>query len=247
MPRSKVADSSAGAPVEPTRVKTFARFFKNYMSISAVLAAALPIPVTSFKLIPTYQAQTSVLAIYTSLFCFLLLGFIFYSRHALARLMFPEFFGFARTKVGASAFTFIYPLFRRVTRFIVTILPALLILASLSCVYLYHSELDESLARCLGVRGSSMAQNSSMPSVKDKASGLDEQRVKELKTSAEVLKQLESWQIPLGHRLMLLYLGIFIFAESAFIVMALKEYLQDLVKLSELELITGYSEERIHT
>jgi hypothetical protein len=92
-----------------------------------------------------------------------------------------------------------------------------------------------------------MAQNSPMPSVKDKAPGPDEQGIKELKTSAEVLQKLESWQIPLGHRLMLLYLGIFIFAESAFIVMALKEYLQDLVKLSELELITGYSEERIHT
>jgi hypothetical protein len=85
--------SSLGGPSEPTRVKTFANFFKNYMSISAVVAAALPIPVTSFHLIPTYHAQTSLLATYTSLFCFLLLGLIFYSRHTLARVMFPEFFG----------------------------------------------------------------------------------------------------------------------------------------------------------
>ena len=39
--------------------------------------------------------------------------------------------------------------------------------------------------------------------------------------------------------LLALYLGIFVFAESAFIVMAIKEYLQDLVRLSEIDLIRG--------
>ena len=39
--------------------------------------------------------------------------------------------------------------------------------------------------------------------------------------------------------LLALYLGIFVFAESAFIVMAIKEYLQDLVRLAEIDLIRG--------
>jgi hypothetical protein len=41
---------------------------------------------------------------------------------------------------------------------------------------------------------------------------------------------------------MLFYIAIFTCAEAAFILMAIKEYLQDLVGLSELELIRGPEE-----
>jgi len=77
---------------QPTEqgIAAFARFFKNYMGVSALVVAALPIPVTKAGLIPTYSAMTSLLSTYTSLFCFLLLGFIFYSRHGLDRAMFSE-------------------------------------------------------------------------------------------------------------------------------------------------------------
>jgi hypothetical protein len=54
-----------------------------------------------------------------------------------------------------------------------------------------------------------------------------------------ILNKSELWQIPYGTGLLALYLGIFVFAESAFIVMAIKEYLQDLVRLSEIDLIRG--------
>jgi hypothetical protein len=206
----------------PTRVESFAKFFKNYMSISAVVAAALPIPVTSFKLIPTYRAHTSLLATYTSLFCFLVLGFIFYSRHTLARLMFPEFFGrrFISTGFEPASETVIRAA-KRILRFVVAILPALLILASLTCVYLYHTNLDLSLmGPVLGVDGRTV-------------------QVSSASTEATRLEVAESWQIEGGDLLMFLYLGIFLFAEAAFILMALKEYLQDLVKLSEQDLIMG--------
>jgi len=75
-------------PLEPRRVQTFAHFFKRYMTVSSVVTAALPIPVTAARLIPTFKAQIAILSTYTSLFCFLALGFIFYSRHQLARWMF---------------------------------------------------------------------------------------------------------------------------------------------------------------
>jgi len=39
----------------------------------------------------------------------------------------------------------------------------------------------------------------------------------------------------------LCYIGIFVFAEASFILMAIKEYLQDLLKLSDLDLIKGLS------
>ena len=75
---------------EPSRVRQFLTFFKNYMSLSSLVVAALPIPVTMLGFIPTYAAQTKLLSVYTSLFCFLLLGFVFYSRRSLANHFFPR-------------------------------------------------------------------------------------------------------------------------------------------------------------
>ena len=204
-------------PNEATRVRSFAKFFKNYMSVSAVVAAALPIPVTSLKFIPTFKVQTSLLSTYTSLFCFLMLGFIFYSRHGLARIMFdkrdfksPGYINPLRE--FAARITPIIP------RILVNMLPALLIIGALLCVFEYHASLDASLVTLI------TSPNAS-PGLFGK--------------TAEALESAQSWQIPNGTMLMVLYLGIFILAESAFIVMALKEYLQDLLKIEETELIWG--------
>lgn len=202
---------------EPRRVKAFARFFKNYMSVSALVTAALPIPVTALRLIPTYHAQTSILSVYTSLFCFLLLGFIFYSRHHLARFMFPEISG-ARN-VFWSGF--------------LAVLPALLIASSLCCVYFYHTTLDLSVARVKYPDRFTVANSDSVsPTI------INANPTPALKRDV-VLHDIESQDTPLAGEVFLLYLGIFLFAESAFILMAIKEYLQDLVKLSEMDLIKG--------
>lgn len=181
-------------PLEPVRVKAFAHFFKNYMSVSAVVAAALPIPVTSFKLIPTFAAQTPLLSTYTSLFCFLLLAFIFYSRHALGRAMFPQ----DSYRIA------------RIRAIVIGIAPAALIFASLVCVYCYHVWLSKSVS-AVGSYSSS--------------------------DSTEILQKLPLWKIPDGEALMFWYLGVFVFAEAAFIMMALREYLQDLLKIQEEVLI----------
>jgi hypothetical protein len=86
-------------------------------------------------------------------------------------------------------------------------------------VLAYHAYLDYSLARVFaGDTATSISRDA---------------------PATVVLEQLDSWQIPGATRLMFLYLCIFILAESAFIMMALKEYLQDLVKLTEMDLITG--------
>jgi hypothetical protein len=191
-------------PINPQRVETFARFFKNYMSVSAIVAAALPIPVTSFHLIPTYSAHTSLLSVYTTLFCFLLLGLIFYSRHPLARWMFPDSFDtHRRGNLG---------------RIVVSLLPAVLIAASLTSLFSYHYLLGQSIRYYAHWSEIDPGVTSYM---------------------AWILTTSELWQIPWGSGIVALYLGIFVFAESAFIIMAIKEYLQDLIKLSEVELIRG--------
>ncbi len=82
------AVASGTEPAEPVRFAAFARFFKAYMGTAAVVTASLPLPVAAFHLIPTYAAQEKFLSTYTSLFCFLLLAYLFYIRHWLGRLMF---------------------------------------------------------------------------------------------------------------------------------------------------------------
>src|SRR5437764_10112442 len=53
------------APAEAKRIQAFAQFFKSYMSVSTLLVAALPIPITAWGAIPTFRAQTKMLATYT--------------------------------------------------------------------------------------------------------------------------------------------------------------------------------------
>lgn len=62
-------------PTDPQRVRAFASFFKNYMSFSSIIVAALPIPVTALGALPTFADHRSSLSTYTPLFCFLALGF----------------------------------------------------------------------------------------------------------------------------------------------------------------------------
>src|SRR5919205_283103 len=187
---------------ETTRLEVFARFFKRYMSVSAFVTAALPIPVTAIGLISTYSFQTKILATYTSLFCFLVLAFIFYSRHKLARLLFPEFYDGGKT--------------RRLTSAAARVLPLLLILGSLSCVFAYQWLLSASVA--------------------------DKRTKEELAAKvpdSNVLEKSHESETPEAGLLMMLYLGIFVTAEAAFVLMAIKEYLQDLLEFSDFDLITG--------
>jgi hypothetical protein len=56
-------------------------------------------------------------------------------------------------------------------------------------------------------------------------------------TFGEVLEKAQLTDLQYGSRLMVLYLAIFMLAEAAFVLMAIKEYLQDLIGLEEMDLI----------
>lgn len=190
-------------PVDPARVRAFAVFFKRYMSVSTLVVASLPIPVTSLGFIPTFSAQTKSLSVYSTLFCFLTLGFIFYSRHQLARIMFPEYFE-SRSSV------------KRMWRTIVSLLPLFFIASSIVLVFQYHDVLNLSVSKIIGQNGYS-----------------------ETIETKRILAETSLSRIWYSSRLMILYIGIFLTAEAAFIMMAIKEYLQDLIGLTELGLING--------
>lgn len=185
----RVREASAGDG--SLRIEAFAGFFKRYMSVSSILAAAVPIPVAALKLIPTYAQQRGFLSVYASLICFLLVAFLFSMRHQLAGVMFGR-------KRGA---------------WLMIALPAVFILLTLGCIAGYHAVLERSLQqwRELGV----------------------------VANSTELLDRADYLEIPNSLSLSAYYLGIFVFAEIAFVLMALREYLQDALKLDEVDLLRG--------
>jgi hypothetical protein len=180
-------------PVEATRIRAFARFFKNYMSVSSVVVAALPIPLTGLGALPTFADHKTILATYTSLFCFLTLGFIFYLRHSLARWMFPQPVSgpsddFASVivqemKVQRS---------RAVRAFVINALPFLLIVGTMVCMFFYQRHLDFSIVEtAISISPAKISQR------------------QEILAGTYLL-------IPGGISLIILYIGIFVCAEAAF-------------------------------
>ena len=192
-----VSEAVAAAPAEPqkpVRFAAFAKFFKAYMGTASVVTASLPIPVAAFHLIPTYEAQSKFLSTYTSLFCFLMLAYLFYIRHSLGRLMF-----FTKPDGHVSL------------RMFVSVVPLLLILSSLGLVFLYHRYLLDSLTQ------------------------FTERGV--MAPTADILRTADYRDIPDSIQLTVCYLGMFLTAEAAFILMALREYLQDVLTLQDANLI----------
>lgn len=184
----------------PRRLKDFGSYFKSYASL-AFSTAALPIPASAFQLIPTYKFQTKLLGMLACVFCFLILAFVFYLRHRLARLIFPRHFDR-------------YSIFARFSRAFVRFLPLVLILGSVFCIFSY---------------------------LKVHIYSIETQRRKwELTaqtTDGNILEISYQSQVPEATKLMVYYLMFFMTLEAAFTLMALKEYLQDSLKITEREMI----------
>jgi hypothetical protein len=185
-----VVEARQSVPAKSTRLAVFANFFKGYMSVSTIVAASIPIPVGSLKLIPVFSQQRGFLTVYASLFCFLLLAFVFSIRHRLAGPM------FRKGPAGA----------------LIAALPFVFIVLTLGSVIAYHAVLLQSIEQVRQHGG--------------------------LTISTDVLlEKVDATEIPNAVELAACYLGIFIFAESAFVLMAIREYLQDLLRLDEVTLL----------
>jgi hypothetical protein len=300
-PRPTPNDSG---PTQASRVRGFATFFKSYMSIWTLVVAALPIPVGAFKLIPTFEAQRSYLSVYTSLFCFLSLGYIFFRRHRLGYYMFPPQMDWK----GVSVRRFTFDTARAIANF----LPLACIVLSVFAVFRYHSVFNDAIL-IAQAEATTEKQGGTLPSAFRleleagwsplyrvpfanhallensitvaalagktgddlKAVTIDEAAEKAKRYSVETenwgrvsdvaraylsrrdrtfflaqefigngVKEVPSQDealkrklVPRSTELMLWYLTIFVAAETAFILMALKEYLQDLAHISDLSLM----------
>lgn len=104
-------------------------------------------------------------------------------------------------------------------RFWVSIIPALFICSAIGCAITYHYELGASLD-ALAAAGAQVP-------------------------STVLLSKIDAREIPGSGKLITSYLGMFLFAESAFVLMAIREYLQDTLKLEERELIFGVDPKKL--
>jgi Big-like domain-containing protein len=174
------------------------------MGISSIVTAALPIPITLARFIPIYSFQTKFFSVFTSLFCFLLLAYIFYRRHALAPVLFPHLRQHTQK------------LYKRAAQGTVSRLPALLILGCLASVVGYVTTLMLSVKFLLDV------ENSFEP-------------------FTDVLQLADQAVVPIQFQILLFvfYLGIFLCAMGAFVLMAIKEFLQDTLGITERDLLTS--------
>ncbi len=68
---------------------------------------------------------------------------------------------------------------------------------------------------------------------------VDKDKTPEFKTGSDILGHWDDRPIPYSVSLQLLYLAIFLFAECAFVMMALREYINDTRHVSELEWMFG--------
>ena len=181
-----------------SRMAKFAGFFRGYMGSAPVIAAALPIPVTAGKVIPTYAETTAALTAYTSMLCFLIVAFVFYRRHRIGTYLLPSTWGKRSRIIG---------------RFYLSWLPMFCILLTLSSIASYHAILDTSLLL--------QGFGPDMPLAQMLASGT----VRELSAGYKTLFYLS-------------YLGIFLFPTLAFALMAVREYMQVELQLTDAELVS---------
>jgi len=224
------------SPADPARFRSFGKYFKAYMAVATGLAA-IPFFVAFAQGFPMYDSMRATLAAITPIFSFLLLGICFFYRHAIARALLPlktqEFRIVRPEKVGAVLYA----------------LPFILAILAAASAVGYYITLDRSLHVARSDQYvSALAFEVGADTAPGVPRALADSLAARLVARRELMRGYKSLDLAIlakapgsevvgRYTLMLLYLGLFLFAESAFVVMALREYLQDVMGYSDAELI----------
>lgn len=180
------------------RLRVFAGAFKGYMGVMPVVTAALAPLLTFLKAIPMYESQRTTLATLSGVLGFLTLAWLFYVRRTIA--------------LGSLIRGF---------RFLINIIPFLLIVGTVACFIGYFQILGQSTGTAL-------------ESADKNQWNIEEGKSSPFKTGSDVLKHWDDRPIPQSTSLELLYLAIFLCPECAFVLMALREYINDTRGVSEI-------------
>jgi hypothetical protein len=244
-------------------VRTYSSGFRRALSLGALVTAILPAPVLLLHFLPAFQVQATFLAFYGPLVCFLALAYLFYIRDSLARAMFadlldpsPKFDPYYGDPPSAS----LGRALRRVRSVVLALLPVALILASSYCAVEYIRQVNRSVegaieqklrepswrgdwAQSGGLRRDTVGAAQSRLRRRSAATLTRDDTARVL-PSADSLRQYifntaGVDDIPFFPRLTVLYIGIFLSAEIAFVLMALKEYAKEAMGLTERDLMLG--------
>jgi hypothetical protein len=260
-----LVESSMTQPVTPyadfSPEIPFTTWFRGALSIAAVVTSILPVPVLFLGLLPVYTAQAEFLVFYAPLVCFLTFSYLLYVRDILARAMFADVLNppaqpdlYYGEPPGAS----LRRVVRRVRSAVIALLPVALLLISAYCAVQYLNLIQRSVGQAVEQRRwGAAAEDARGPGNSTGDSALSRPKVpagpaanpvpnEKVQPPAAadslrrvVLRSSRIDDIPLFTRLNILFVGIFISAEVAFILMALKEYSREALGLTERDLMLG--------
>jgi hypothetical protein len=210
------------------------------MGFGALALVFLPIPVATLELLPTYRSQARFLAFYAPVVCFLTLAYLFYVRDTLARLTFagildplppvePYYRGTMQERLSR--------LLGKLRSGFIMALPALLLIASLICTFRYTHRLNQSVELAGEIAALPDTGGDGLGYVAGTAEGTVGNQ--SAAARARILATADIDDIPLFVELTALYIGIFVTALAALVIMWLKEYAKEAIGLSEEDLLLG--------
>lgn len=250
----------SSAPAQGAQpIRNFARFFRRYNVGLSLLVAAIPILIGVWKLVPLYANTKNFLTLVTSVGSYLLVGFIFSKRVAIGRLYFPGG-GSARTAYSRdvlksrwfSALPIIF------TVLSISFFYFYFTLINLSIETVVYNEVLTSKSDSRNV---SVCQAQSLLPGQDavvmteflafgKKSDIKvycyrtnfgyehEVIFPDQDIVQSILDQTPSPSVPFSFLTSLFFMGAFLFATSAFILMGLKEYIQEELGLKDEQMIS---------
>ncbi len=189
-----------------------------------VVAAFAPV-VTLLNAIPTYSLQTKALSTMTGLLGFLLVAWAFSSRHTLAVRFFYN--DVDRDLRVHSSTHLRFSLFRSALG-----APFWLIFFMIVFFLAYSWTLEHSIMVSQVDKLLRNGQLKADADLSNPAAIMATTPDDKIPPRADILKEL-NYRIPYGTYLALLYSGIFLCAELAFVFMALREYMQSVLRLSD--------------
>jgi hypothetical protein len=229
-----MSDSVVPQYDRPPNNRSYSSNLRNLLFGAALLVALFPIPVTAFGLLPTYQQHARFLILYTPVICLLAVGYLFYLRDSLARLLFADLISFHPEDYeyqpeGAR-------ILGKVRSTIVTLLPAVLLCASFFCFTAYTKRFSQSLELTTAVMSVPTAYRETAD---PDGSHAPTRPAAPTMTREQVLRTADIDSIEMFSQLTALYMGIFVTALMAIVVMALKEHAAHAMGLSEQAFLLG--------
>jgi hypothetical protein len=199
---------------EDNRLRKFAGFFKSYMGVMPLITAAVAPLLTLLRAIPVFETDRTTLATYSGLLGFLMVAWVFYARSMFVPTMVPLKAAQVREGPDAEAYAaYERRILARRSGF-ANLLPLFLIALSVASYICYLRLLDYIID-----------------------SRITETTLAYRNVYDVLRNEGISYTIPYHGYLQVLYLGIFLFSEAAFVVMALREYAYGVLQISEASVL----------